>query len=89
MKFMPQIVLLTGREAFGKKPGKLALRGGEVYYEKTPGQVCNNYFFKFSYYYLTIIYNSVIYEQRHQHQLRHHLCHCLKNKTINLFPCQQ
>ena len=41
---MPQIVLLTGREAFGKKAGKLALRGGEVYYEKKP-EVCNNYFF--------------------------------------------
>ena len=44
MKFVPQIVLLTGSEAFGKKTGKLAMRGGEVYYEKKPGKVCNNYF---------------------------------------------
>ena len=24
-----------------------------------------------------------------QHQMREHLCHCLENKTITPFPCQQ
>ena len=41
---MPQIVLLIGREALGKKAGKLALREGKMYYEKKPGQVCIIFF---------------------------------------------
>ena len=51
MELIPQIVLLTGKEALRKKPGKLALREGEMYYEKKPGQVCIiffNFFFLFS-----------------------------------------
>ena len=54
MKFMPQIVLLTERETFGKKAGKLALRG-EVYYEKKP-EVCNNYYFLI---FLLLSYNNL------------------------------
>ena len=45
------------KRSIRKKAGKLALREGEVYYEKNSGQIC--VFVQFLFYCLTIIYNNV------------------------------